>query len=134
MRWPPRPAGGRFIAIASAHGLVASPGKAAYVAAKHGLTGFVRTLALEGAEAGINAVALCPGYVRTPLVERQLDDLAAEQGVSRDEVLAGLLAPHAVKRLLEPDEVAAAVAFLAGPDGAAFTGSPIPMDLGWTAR
>jgi 3-hydroxybutyrate dehydrogenase len=128
------PAGGRFIAIASAHGLVASPGKSAYVAAKHGLTGFIRTLALEGAAVGLSAVALCPGFVRTPLVERQLDDLAAERGVSRDEVLADLLTPHAVKRLLEPAEVAGAVAFLAGPEGAAFTGSPVPMDLGWTAR
>lgn len=128
------PEGGRFIAVASAHGLVASPGKSAYVSAKHGLTGFIRTLALEGAAVGINAVALCPGYVRTPLVERQLDDLAAAQGVDREQVLTDLLAPHAVKRLLEPEEVAGTIAFLAGPQGAAFTGSPIPMDLGWTAR
>jgi 3-hydroxybutyrate dehydrogenase len=128
------PQGGRFVAVASAHGLVASPGKSAYVAAKHGLIGFVRTLALEGAASDISAVALCPGFVRTPLVERQLDDLAAQRGVSRDEVLLELLAPHAVKRLIEPDEVAGAVAFLAGPEGTAFTGGAIPMDLGWTAR
>jgi 3-hydroxybutyrate dehydrogenase len=115
---------GRFIAVASAHGLVASPHKAAYVAAKHGVLGLVKTLALEGAERGILATAVCPGYVRTPLVEAQLADKAESE----------LLAPHAVQRLIEPDEVAEAVAFLAGPHGSAFTGAAVPMDLGWTAR
>jgi 3-hydroxybutyrate dehydrogenase len=114
----------RFIAVASAHGLVASPYKAAYVAAKHGVLGLVKTLALEGAEEGILATAVCPGYVRTPLVEAQLADKAESE----------LLAPHAIKRLIEPDEVAEAVAFLAGPGGRAFTGAAVPMDLGWTAR
>jgi 3-hydroxybutyrate dehydrogenase len=126
---------GRFIAVASAHALAASPYKAAYVAAKHGVLGLVRTLALEGAEAGIAAVAVCPGYVRTPLVERQIPDQAKQHGISEDAALSDvLLAPHAVKRLIEPEEVADVIAFLAGPRGAAFTGTPVTMDLGWTAR
>jgi len=126
---------GRFIAIASVHGLVASPFKAAYVAAKHGLLGLVKTLALEGAEAGICATAVCPGFVRTPLVEAQLEAQAAAHGVSPERVLDEvILAPQAVKRLLDPEEVANVVAFLAGPGGRAFTGAPVTMDLGWTAR
>jgi 3-hydroxybutyrate dehydrogenase len=126
---------GRFIAIASAHALVASPYKSAYVAAKHGVLGLVRTLALEGGPDGITATAVCPGYVRTPLVESQLADQAARHGMDEDEVLEEvILEPHAIKRLIEPDEVAATVAFLAGPGGRAFTGAPVTMDLGWTAR
>jgi 3-hydroxybutyrate dehydrogenase len=126
---------GRFVAIASAHGLVASPYKAAYVAAKHGVVGLVKTLALEGAEAGILATALCPGFVRTPLVEAQIADQAKAHGVSEERVLSDVIvAPHAIKRLLEPSEVAEAVAFLVGPGGAGFTGAAVPMDLGWTAR
>src|SRR4051794_13834382 len=126
---------GRFIAVASAHALVASPYKAAYVAAKHGVLGLVRTLALEGADAGIAATAVCPGYVRTPLVENQIPDQAEQHGISEEEALSDvILAPHAVKRLIEPDEVADVIAFLAGPRGAAFTGAPVTMDLGWTAR
>ncbi len=136
--WPAlaqAPQGGRFLALVSAHGLVASPGKAAYVAAKHGVVGLVRTLALEGAPAGICATALCPAYVRTPLVERQVSDLAAQHGLSEEDALRDvLLAPQAIKRLIEPAEVAAVVAFLLGPDGSAFSGAPLPMDLGWTAR
>lgn len=115
---------GRFLAVASVHGLVASPSKAAYVAAKHGVLGLVKVLALEGAEAGISAAALCPGYVRTPLVERQLEERSLDD----------LLGPHAVKRLLEPAEVAAAAAWLLGRDGRAVTGAPLVLDLGWTAR
>jgi 3-hydroxybutyrate dehydrogenase len=115
---------GRFLVVASVHGLVASPFKAGYVAAKHGVLGLVKVLALEGAEAGISASALCPGYVRTAIVEAQLGER------SEDE----LLAPQAVKRLLEPAEVAAAAAFLLGPDGRSVTGAPLVMDLGWTAR
>jgi 3-hydroxybutyrate dehydrogenase len=115
---------GRFLAVASVHGLVASPSKAGYVAAKHGVLGLVKVLALEGAEAGISAAALCPAYVRTELVERQLED----------RELDDLLAPQAVKRLLEPAEVAAAAAWLLGPDGRAVNGAPLVLDLGWTAR
>jgi 3-hydroxybutyrate dehydrogenase len=126
---------GRFIAIASAHALVASPFKAAYVSAKHGVLGLVKTLALEGAEARIAVTAVCPGYVRTPLVERQIADQARAHGLSEEQVLEQvILAPHAVKELIEPDEVASVVAFLAGPGGRAFTGAPVTMDMGWTAR
>jgi 3-hydroxybutyrate dehydrogenase len=125
----------RFIGVASAHGLVASPYKAAYVSAKHGLLGLIKTLALEGAEQRILASAVCPAFVRTPLVEAQLADQAKAHDLSEDEVLEKVvLAPHAVKRLIEPEEVAGVVAFLAGPGGRAFTGSAVPMDLGWTAR
>jgi 3-hydroxybutyrate dehydrogenase len=126
---------GRFVVIASVHGLVASPFKAAYVAAKHGVLGLVKTLALEGAEAGILATALCPAFVRTPLVEAQIADQARAHGLPEDRVLQEVIvAPHAVKRLLEPAEVAEVVAFLLGPGGRGFTGGAIPMDLGWTAR
>jgi 3-hydroxybutyrate dehydrogenase len=126
---------GRFIAIASAHGLVASPFKAGYVAAKHGVLGLVKTLALEGAEHDLLATAVCPGFVRTPLVEAQLADQAKARGVPEDRVLEEvILEPHAVKRLIEPEEVADVVAFLGGPGGRAFTGAAVPMDLGWTAR
>jgi 3-hydroxybutyrate dehydrogenase len=126
---------GRFIAIASVHGLVASPYKVAYVSAKHGVLGLVKTLALEGASEGITAVAVCPGYVRTPLVESQIADQARAHNLSEDEVLEQvILAPHAVKELIEPSEVAEVVAFLASPAGRAFTGVPVTMDLGWTAR
>jgi 3-hydroxybutyrate dehydrogenase len=126
---------GRFIAVASAHALVASPFKAGYVSAKHGVLGLVKTLALEGAEHGISATAICPGFVRTPLVEGQLAAQAAAHGVPEAQVLDEvILAPHVLKRLIEPEEVAAAVRFLLGPAGAAFTGAPFVMDAGWTAR
>jgi 3-hydroxybutyrate dehydrogenase len=126
---------GRFCAIVSAHGLVASPFKSAYVAAKHGVVGLVKSLALEGAEAGISASAICPGYVRTPLVEKQLADQAVAHGLPEERVLEEIiLAPHAIKRLLEPSEVADLVAFVLGPTGRAFTGAPVVMDMGWTAR
>jgi 3-hydroxybutyrate dehydrogenase len=126
---------GRFIAIASAHGLVASPFKAAYVSAKHGVIGLVKTLALEGAEAGLLATAVSPGYVRTPLVESQIAAQATAHGISEDRALEDvILAPQPIKRLIEPSEVAGVVAFLAGPDGRAFSGVSVSMDLGWTAR
>jgi 3-hydroxybutyrate dehydrogenase len=126
---------GRFIAIASAHSLVASPYKAAYVSAKHGVLGLVKTLALEGAERGIAASAVCPGYVRTPLVEGQIPDQARAHGISEEQALEEvILAPHAVKELIEPGEVAEVVSFLAGPAGRSFTGVPVTMDMGWTAR
>jgi 3-hydroxybutyrate dehydrogenase len=135
--WPALRASGdgRFVAIASVHGLVASPFKSAYVSAKHGLLGLVKTLALEGAEHGISATAVCPGYVRTPLVEHQVADQAQAHGMPEERVLEDvILAPHAVKRLIEPAEVADVVAFLLGPGGRAFTGAPVTMDQGWTAR
>jgi 3-hydroxybutyrate dehydrogenase len=126
---------GRYIAIASVHGLVASPYKAAYVSAKHGVIGLVKTLALEGAEYGITATAVCPGYVRTPLVEKQIADQARVHGMAEDEVIEQvILAPHAVKELIEPAEVAEVIAFLAGRAGRAFTGVPVTMDQGWSAR
>ena len=115
---------GRFVAMASAHGLVASPEKAAYVAAKHGVVGLCKVLALEGAEHGVTATAVCPGFVRTPLAERQIEARGED----------ALLAPHAVKRLIEPAEVAEAVAFLCTPAGRTVTGGPFVMDQGWTAR
>jgi 3-hydroxybutyrate dehydrogenase len=125
----------RFIGIASAHGLVASPYKSAYVSAKHGLLGLVKTMALEGAEHGILATAVCPGFVRTPLVESQIESQAKAHGKPPETVLEDvILAPHAVKRLIEPEEVAAVVAFLMGDGGRAFSGVPVTMDLGWTAR
>ncbi len=135
--WPALVASGegRFVAIASAHGLVASPFKAAYVSAKHGLLGLVKTLALEGAEVGITATAVCPAYVRTPMVERQIAAQAEVHGLPEERVLEDvILAPQAVKRLIEPEEVAEVVAFLLGPGGRAFTGVPVTLDLGWTAR
>ena len=135
--WPAlREAGdSRFIAIASAHALVASPFKSAYVSAKHGVLGLVRTLALEGAGDGILSSAVCPGFVRTPLVESQVADQARANDVPEERVLEDvILAPHAVKRLIEPAEVAEVVAFLVGPGGRAFSGAAVPMDLGWTAR
>jgi 3-hydroxybutyrate dehydrogenase len=126
---------GRFVAIASAHSLTASPFKAGYVSAKHGVLGLVRTLALEGAEHGISASAVCPCYVRTPLVEAQIADQARAHGLPVKRVLTEvILERQAVKRLLEPEEVADVVGFLLGPSGRAFTGSPVVMDLGWTAR
>jgi 3-hydroxybutyrate dehydrogenase len=126
---------GRFLAVASAHGLVASPFKSAYVAAKHGVVGLVKTIALEGAAQGISAAALCPGYVRTPLVEGQIADQAKAHGVAEERVLQDvILAPHAVKRLVEPSEVAGTVAFLLSDAGRTFTGVPVIMDQGWSAR
>ena len=114
---------GRICVIASAHALAASPLKAGYVSAKHGVLGLVRTLALEGAGVGIAATAVCPAFVRTPLAEQQV----AERG------LDAVIERHAVKRLLEPSEVADVVAFLLGPSGRGITGVPVPVDLGWTA-
>ena len=126
---------GRFCVIASAHSLAASPFKAAYVSAKHGVLGLVKTLALEGVEAGISASAICPGYVRTPLVEAQIADQARAHGLPEERVLEDvILAPQAVKRMLEPEEVADVVAFVLGASGRAFTGAPVIIDQGWTAR
>jgi 3-hydroxybutyrate dehydrogenase len=126
---------GRFCVIASVHAIVASPYKAAYISAKHGVLGLVKTLALEGAQDGISVSAVCPAYVRTPLVENQIADQAKAHGLPEDRVLEEvILAPHAVKKLIEPEQVAATVAFLLSDDGAAFTGAPVIMDQGWSAR
>jgi 3-hydroxybutyrate dehydrogenase len=114
---------GRICVIASAHALTASPFKAGYVAAKHGVLGLVRTLALEGAGVGIAATAVCPAFVRTPLAELQV----AERGID------AVIERHAVKRMLEPAEVADVVAFLLSPAARGITGVPVPIDLGWTA-
>ena len=135
--WPAlRDAGdGRIVVVASVHGLVASPFKAGYVAAKHGVLGLVKTLALEGAEDGITASAVCPAYVRTPLVERQVAGQARAHGIPEERVLEEvLLAPQARRELIEPDEVADAVAWLLGPAGRFATGSPLVLDAGWLAR
>jgi 3-hydroxybutyrate dehydrogenase len=126
---------GRFCVLASVHGLVASPFKVGYVAAKHGVLGLVKTVALEGAAVGISASAICPAYVRTPLVEAQIADQARAHGLPEERVLEDvILAPQAVKRMLDPSEVADVAAFLLGPGGRSFTGAPVVMDLGWTAR
>lgn len=126
---------GRVVNIASIHGLVASPFKSAYISAKHGVIGFTRTLALEVAEHGITANALCPSYVRTPLVEKQIADQSKVHGIPQQEVVEKImLAPAAVKRLLEPEEVAGLVRYLCSDAAAGITGSAWTIDGGWTAR
>ncbi|MEX0831863.1 MAG: 3-hydroxybutyrate dehydrogenase [Nitriliruptoraceae bacterium] len=126
---------GRIVNIASIHALVASPLKSAYVASKHGLLGLTRVLALEGGPAGITANAICPGYVRTPLVEGQLEDQARLHGIPADEVVDRvMLEPAAIKRLVEPDEVAEMVAYLCGPHTRSISGAALTMDGAWTAR
>ena len=126
---------GRVINISSVHGLRASPFKAAYVAAKHGLEGLSKVVALEGATHGVTSNCVNPAYVRTPLVTAQLADQAATHGLSESEVLDKvLLEPVAVKRLIEPDEVAELVALLCGPASASITGSSFVLDGGWTAH
>ncbi|HZX04966.1 3-hydroxybutyrate dehydrogenase [Kribbella sp.] len=126
---------GRVVNISSVHGLRASPFKAAYVAAKHGLEGLSKVVALEGAAHGVTSNCVNPAYVRTPLVTAQLADQAATHGVSEAEVLDKvLLEPVAVKRLIEPAEVAELVAVLCGPASASITGSSFVLDGGWTAH
>jgi 3-hydroxybutyrate dehydrogenase len=126
---------GRIVNISSLHGLVASPYKSAYISAKHGLMGLTKTVALEAADKGVTVNALCPSYVRTPLVEKQIADQARVNGISETEVVERImLAPAAVKRLLEPSEVAAYVAFLCSEAAGGITGAAQVMDCGWTAR
>jgi 3-hydroxybutyrate dehydrogenase len=126
---------GRIINVASAHGLVASPFKSAYVAAKHGVIGLTKTVALEGAEQGITCNAICPGYVWTPLVENQIDDTAKARGISRDEVIRDvLLAAQPNKRFATVEEIGALAVFLSGSGGQSITGTALPVDGGWTAH
>ena len=130
---------GRIINTASVAGITASDPRVvrtvAYNATKHGLVGLTRTAALEGGEFGITANAICPAYVRTPLVDNQIADQAKANNMSPAEVIEKImLAPAAVKRLIEPAEVAGFVAYLCGDAAGTITGSALTMDLGWTAR
>lgn len=126
---------GRIVNVASAHALVASPYKSAYVAAKHGIAGLTKTVALEVAEAGITVNAVCPGYVLTPLVERQIPDTAKARGISAEAVVRDvLLAAQPTKRFVTVEQVAAFTAFLCSDDGASITGAVLPIEGGWTAH
>jgi 3-hydroxybutyrate dehydrogenase len=126
---------GRVVTISSVHGLRASAYKSAYVTAKHGLEGLSKVIALEGAEHGVTSNCVNPAYVRTPLVEGQIADQARAHGLSEDEVIGQvMLAPAAVKRLLEPAEVADAVAWLCSPSATSVTGTSLVMDGGWSAH
>jgi 3-hydroxybutyrate dehydrogenase len=126
---------GRVINIGSIHALIASPFKVGYIAAKHGLVGLTRTAALEGGEHGITVNEICPAYVRTPLVDNQIADQAKANRMSPEEVIEKvMLAPAAVKRLIEPEEVADFVAYLCTDAAGVITGAALTMDLGWTAR
>jgi len=125
---------GRVVNISSVHGLRASAYKSAYVTAKHGLEGLSKVIALEGAEHGVTSNCINPAYVRTPLVEGQIADQAKTNGLPEDEVIGRvMLARASVKRLIEPEEVAEAVAFLCSPAAASMTGSSLVMDGGWSA-
>lgn len=126
---------GRIINVSSVHGLRASPFKSAYVTAKHGLEGLSKVTALEGGEHGVTSNCVNPGYVRTPLVEKQLADQARVHGIPEAEVLAKImLTESAIKRLVEPAEVASLVAWLAGDEASMVTGASYTMDGGWSAR
>jgi 3-hydroxybutyrate dehydrogenase len=125
---------GRLVHISSVHGLRASPYKSAYVAAKHGLEGLSKVIALEGGEHGVTSNCVSPGYVRTPLVEKQIAGQALVHGIAPDQVVEQvLLTESAVKRLVEPEEVADLVAWLAGPSAGFVSGSSYSMDGGWSA-
>ena len=126
---------GRVINIGSIHSLIASPCKCAYTAVKHGLVGLTRTAALEGGEHGITVNTICPAYVRTPLVENQIAGQARTRGIPPDEVVEKImLEPAAIKRLIEPHEIADLVTYLCSDAAAVTTGVAWPIDLGWTAR
>lgn len=126
---------GRIVNIASAHALVASPFKSAYVAAKHGVLGLTRTVALEGAAHGVTCNAICPGYVWTPLVENQIADTARARGMDRDSVIRDvLLAAQPSKKFATVEEIGALTAFLCGAGGASINGAALAVDGGWTAQ
>ena len=126
---------GRIINVASAHALVASPFKGAYVAAKHGVLGLTKTVALEGAEHGVTCNAICPGYVWTPLVENQIADTAQARGIDREAVIRDvLLAAQPTKRFATVEEIGALAVFLCGAGAASITGTALPVDGGWTAH
>ena len=126
---------GRIINVASVHGLIASPFKAAYVAAKHGVIGLTKVVALEGAEFGVTCNAICPGYVWTPLVEKQIDDQARAHSIPRDQVIKEVfLKQQPSKRFAQVDEMAALAVFLCSDGAASITGSALPVDGGWIAH
>ena len=126
---------GRIINIASAHGLVASPNKSAYVAAKHGIVGFTKTVALEVAELGITANSICPGFVRTPLVEKQIVDQSKARGITLEQAAKDvILAPQPTKEFVKIEEIAAMALYLALPMAASINGAAMSVDGGWTAR
>ena len=125
---------GRIVNLNSVHGLRASEFKSAYVSAKHGMTGLTKTLALEGAPYGITVNNICPGYVRTPLVDGQIDDQAKTHGISREEVLGEiLLKKQAIKQMVEPSELGEAVIFLCSDTARCMTGTSLTIDCGWSA-
>lgn len=126
---------GRVINISSVHGLRASPYKSAYVSAKHGLEGLSKVIAREGGPKGVTSNCICPAYVRTPLVEKQISDQAKTHGISEDRVIEEImLTEPAIKRLIEPEEVAEVAAFLCSPEASFINGASLTMDGGWTAR
>ncbi|MDX3926965.1 MAG: 3-hydroxybutyrate dehydrogenase [Shinella sp.] len=126
---------GRIINIASAHGLVASPFKSAYVAAKHGIMGLTKTAALELAQTGITVNSICPGYVLTPLVERQIPDTAKARGITEQQVVEEvILAAQPTKRFVSVEEVAALALYLASDEARSVTGTHVSIDGGWTAQ
>ncbi|MEL7130073.1 MAG: 3-hydroxybutyrate dehydrogenase [Pseudomonadota bacterium] len=135
MPWMKEKGWGRIINTASAHALVASPFKSAYVSAKHGIAGLTKTIALEGAEFGVRCNAICPGYVYTPLVEGQIADTAASRGMTEDEVKKNvLLAAQPTKEFVTSEQVAAMAAFLVSPDADQINGTMMQLDGGWVAQ
>ncbi len=125
---------GRIVNIASVHGLVASVNKAAYVAAKHGLVGLTKVVALENGENNITCNAICPGWVHTPLVQKQIDDNAKAQGISAEEATKKMLNKQAIKQFNKPEQIGGLVVFLCSDTAATMTGTPVIIDGGWTAE